>query len=161
MEPIAIGDDAARVASLKTRSIDGAVVNLTVALKYAQSNEGRILLRFRDLMKDFHVHVIFATDKAIATKPASLRKFLAAWFETVAFMKSNRDQTVSIAKDVMGTDAKLAASIYDEMMPMFNDDGHFKPKALAVLSRSFVDMKMLPEEPDMHRLINESFLSSR
>ena len=161
MEPIAIGDDAARVASLKTRSIDGAVVNLTVALKYAQSNEGRILLRFRDLMKDFHVHVIFATDKAIATKPATLRNFLAAWFETIAFMRNNKDQTVSIAKDVMGTDVKLAASIYDEMMPMFNDDGHFKPKALAVLSRSFVDMKILPQEPDMHKLIDESFLSKQ
>ncbi len=38
---------------------------------------------------------------------------------------------------------------------MFNDDGHFKPKALAVLSRSFVDMKTLPAEPDMSKLINE------
>jgi hypothetical protein len=44
------------------------------------------------------------------------------------------------------------------MMPMFNDDGHFKPKAPAVLSRSYVDMKTLPEEPDMRKLINESFL---
>ena len=109
-------------------------------------------------MKDFHVHVIFATDKAVALRPEALRNFLAAWFETIAFMQKNKDQTVEIAKDVMGTDAKLAASIYDEMMPMFNNDGHFKPRALAVLSRSFVDMKTLPKEPDMHNLINEAFL---
>jgi len=158
MEPIALGNDAARVASLKTNSVDGAIVNLTVALKFAQSNEGRILLRFGDLMKDFHVHVIFATDKAVALRPEALRNFLAAWFETIAFMQKNKDQTVEIAKDVMGTDAKLAASIYDEMMPMFNNDGHFKPRALAVLSRSFVDMKTLPKEPDMRNLINEAFL---
>ena len=58
----------------------------------------------------------------------------------------------------MGTDEPTAARIYDTMIPMFNDDGRFKPKALAVLSRSYVDMKTLPEEPDMRRLINESFL---
>jgi hypothetical protein len=46
-------------------------------------------------------------------------------------------------------------------MPMFNDDGHFKPKALAVLSHSFVDMKTLPTEPDMTKLIDESFLPKK
>jgi ABC-type nitrate/sulfonate/bicarbonate transport system substrate-binding protein len=158
MEPIALGNDATRVASLKTNAVDGAIVNLTVALKYAQSNEGRVLLRFGDLLKDFHVHVIFATDKAIANRPEALRNFLAAWFETIAFMQKNKGQTVDIAKDVMGTDTKLAAAIYDEMMPMFNNDGHFKPRALAALSRSFIDMKTLPKEPDMQSLINESFL---
>ena len=49
----------------------------------------------------------------------------------------------------MGTDAPTTERIYDELMPMFNDDGRFEPKALAVLSRSFVEMKTLPEEPDM------------
>jgi hypothetical protein len=58
----------------------------------------------------------------------------------------------------MGTDEPTTARIYDAMMPMFNDDGRFKPKALAVLSRSYVDMKTLPAEPDMRKLINESFL---
>ena len=102
--------------------------------------------------------MIFATDKAIAGRPDALRGFLAGWFETIAFMQKNKDKTVEIAKDVMGTDAKLAGGIYDEMMPMFNNDGHFKPNALAVLSHSFVDMKTLPAEPDMRKLINESFL---
>ena len=152
-----IGDDASRVAAVKTKAIDGAVVNLSVALNYVQRGEGRILLRFTDV-KDFHVHVIFATDKAIASKPESLRKFLAGWFETIAFMRKDKAGTVAIAKDVMGTDEPTTASIYDAMMPMFNDDGHFKPKALAVLSRSYVDMKTLPEEPDMRKLIDERFL---
>ena len=51
--------------------------------------------------------------------------------------------------------------VLDAMMPMFNDDGHFKPAALAVLSRSFVDMKTLPSEPDMSKLIDESFLRKK
>jgi hypothetical protein len=43
-------------------------------------------------------------------------------------------------------------------MPMFSDTGRFDPKALVVLRRSFVEMKTLPEEPDMSKLYTEAFL---
>ncbi len=161
MAKVAVGNDASRVAAVKTKSIDAAVVNLTAALLYEKSGEGKILLRFGDLLKDFHVHVIFATDKAIAEKPDLLRRFLAGWFDTIALMRNDKAKTVNIAKVVMGTDEPTAAAIYDNMMPMFNDDGHFKPKALSVLSRSFVDMKTLSAEPDMRKLINETFLPKK
>ncbi|MFL6835534.1 MAG: ABC transporter substrate-binding protein [Xanthobacteraceae bacterium] len=158
MELTPVGDDASRVAAVKTKSIDGAVVNLAVAFNFVERGDGRVLLLFGDLLKDFHVHVIFATDKAIATRPEALRKFLAGWFETIAFMHKEKAKTIEIARQVMDTDEPTTARIYDAMMPMFNDDGRFKPKALAVLSRSYVDMKTLPAEPDMRKLINESFL---
>lgn len=158
MELTPVGDDASRVAAVKTKSIDGAVVNLAVAFNFVQRGDGRVLLLFGDLLKDFHVHVIFATDKAIATRPEALRKFLAGWLETIAFMRKEKAKTIEIARHVMGTDEPTTARIYDAMMPMFNDDGRFKPKALAVLSRSYVDMKTLPAEPDMRKLINESLL---
>jgi ABC-type nitrate/sulfonate/bicarbonate transport system substrate-binding protein len=157
----AVGTDASRVAALRTKAIDGAVVNLAIAFNYEKQGDGKVLLLFGDLLKDFHVHVIFATDKAIAAKPAALRSFLAGWFETIVFMRSDKAKTLAIAKDVMHTDAPTTERIYDAMMPMFNSDGHFKPKALAVLSRSFVDMKTLPAEPDMRELIDESFLPKK
>ena len=87
-----VGDDASRVAAVKTKSIDGAVVNLAVAFNYAQRGDGRVLLLFGDLLKDFHVHVIFATDKAIAGKPEALRRFLAGWFETIALHAQGQGQ---------------------------------------------------------------------
>jgi hypothetical protein len=43
-------------------------------------------------------------------------------------------------------------------MPMFTNDGHFDPAALKVLSRSFVEMKTLPDAPDMSKLYTEAFL---
>jgi ABC-type nitrate/sulfonate/bicarbonate transport system substrate-binding protein len=155
---VPIGDDATRIAALRTKSIDAAIVNLAVALNFVQRGEGRVLLRFNDLLKDFHVHVIFATDKAIAAKPEMLRSFLQGWFETIAFMRANKPETVRIAKDIMGTDETTAGMIYDELMPMFSSTGKFEPKALAVLSRSFVEMKTLPSEPDMKTLYTEAFL---
>jgi ABC-type nitrate/sulfonate/bicarbonate transport system substrate-binding protein len=158
MAQVPIGDDANRIAALKTRWIDGAIVNLAQALNFVQRGEGKVLLRFGDLVKDFHIHVIFATDKAIAAKPQALRSFLKGWLQTIAFMRKNRSETIDIAKDVMGTDAETTGGIYDELMPMFSDTGRFDPKALAVLRKSFVEMKTLPQEPDMSTLYTEAFL---
>jgi ABC-type nitrate/sulfonate/bicarbonate transport system substrate-binding protein len=158
MAQVPIGDDANRIAALKTRSIDGAIVNLAQALNLVQRGEGKVLLRFGDLVKDFHIHVIFATDKAIAAKPQLLRGFLKGWLQTIAFMRKNRSETIDIATDVMGTDAGTTGGIYDELMPMFSDTGRFDPKALAVLRKSFVEMKTLPHEPDMSTLYTEAFL---
>jgi NitT/TauT family transport system substrate-binding protein len=158
---VPIGDDANRIAALKTKAIDAAIVNLAVALNYVQRGEGRVLLRFGDLVSDFHIHVIFATDKAIASRPQALRGFLEAWFETIAFMRANKPETVAIAKEVMGTDEPTTSAIYDELMPMFSDTGSFQAKALAVLAKSFVEMKTLPTEPDMNKLYTEAFLPQR
>jgi len=158
---VPIGDDANRIAALKTRSVDAAIVNLAVALNFVQRGEGRVLLRFGDLVKDFHIHVIFATDKVIAEKPGAVRQFLAGWFETIAFMRHNRAETTAIAKEIMANDDATTSGIYDELMPMFSDHGRFNPKALATLSRSFVDMKTLPEAPDMSNLYIEAFLPNQ
>jgi NitT/TauT family transport system substrate-binding protein len=155
---VPIGENAARVAAVRAGALDGCIVDLASAINYQQRGDGRILLRFGDLVKDFIIHVIFATDKVIAQKPEALRGFLAGWFETIKLMRGDKAKSVEIAAQVMGTDAPTAASIYDELMPMFSDTGRFDPKALAVLRRSFVEMKTLPEEPDMGKLYTEGFL---
>ncbi len=158
IEQVPIGEDAARVAALKSGALDAAIVNLAVALNYQEHGGGKIILRFGDLVKDFHIHVIFATDKAVAEKPETLRDFLKGWFETIAYMRAHKAETVNIAAAVMSTDGAMTAAIYDELMPMFSDDGKFNGKALDTLRRSFVEMKTLPAEPDMGKLVDERFL---
>jgi len=158
---VGLGNDANRIAALKTKSIDAAIVNITVATRYVKTGEGKVLLTFGDLVKDFHIHVIFATNKAIAQKPQAVRGFLAGWFETIKFMRANKAKTVEIAKQVMHTDDAATSAIYDAVIPMFNEDGHFKPKALAALARSYVALKTLPKEPDMKTLYDEAFLPKR
>jgi NitT/TauT family transport system substrate-binding protein len=157
-EEVPIGDNAARLAALKAGSIDGCVVDIGSALNFAQHGDGRILMRFGDVAKDFIMHVIFATDTAIAERPDDLRAFVNGWFESIAYMRAHKDKTVEIAQSIMHTDAQTTAAIYDELMPMFTDNGRFDPKALAVLQRSFVEMKILPDEPDMSKLYTEAFL---
>ena len=146
-----------QIAALKRGDIDGTIMDIGNAFDLEKKGEARILVRFTDI-KDFHIHVIFATDKAIARKPEIVRNFLKGWFETIAFMRSHKADTVKIAKDVMEKDEDISGRVYDELMPMFSDTGRFDKAALATLSKSYVELKLLPSEPDMSKLYTEAFL---
>ena len=146
-----------QIAALKRGDIDGTIMDIGNAFDLEKKGEARILVRFTDI-KDFHIHVIFATDKAIASKPEIVRNFLKGWFETIAFMRSHKADTVKVAKDVMEKDEDISGRVYDELMPMFSDTGRFDKAALATLSKSYVELKLLPSEPYMSKLYTEAFL---
>jgi ABC-type nitrate/sulfonate/bicarbonate transport system substrate-binding protein len=146
-----------QIAALKRGDIDGTIMDIGNAFDLEKRGEARILVRFTDI-KDFHIHVIFATDKAIAGKPEIVRNFLKGWFETITFMRSHKAETVTVAKDVMEKDEDISGRVYDELMPMFSDTGRFDKAALATLSKSYVELKLLPSEPDMSKLYTEAFL---
>ena len=102
-----------------------APFRLQTALDLEKLGKARILMRFGQIVQDFHIHVIFATDKLIASRPDAVRGFLEGWFETIAFMRGHKAETVDIAKEVMNKDAEITSRTYDELMPMFSDDGRF------------------------------------
>ena len=155
-----MGAMAPQLAALKRGDIDGIVMDMSNAFALEKIGEGRILVRFNDLT-DFIVHVIYASDKLIASRPEAIRGFLRGWFTTIAFMRKNKAETVAIAKDVIDKDEAVVSRTYDEVMPMYSDDGRFKASALAVLARSFVELGTLPAEPDMSKLYTEAFLSAK
>ena len=146
-----------QLAALKRGDIDGAIMDIGNAFDLEKRGEGRVLVRFNDI-KDFHIHIIFATNKLIAGKPDAIRAFLAGWFDTIAFMRKNKAETVKIAMEVTNKDAEVTGRAYDEVMPMFSDTGKFDPQALETLKKSYVELKLLPTEPDMSQLYTEAFL---
>ncbi len=153
-----LGTPTAQIAALRTGQVDGVVTETSSILRLEEEGVGRILVRFRDRIKDFHVHAAFASRKIIDGNPQAVRAFLAGWFESVRWMKDHKAQTVEIAARVADVPKTVAAKNYDEIMPVFSLDGRFKPKALDVLAGSFVEMGLLPTKPDMSKLYTEQFL---
>jgi NitT/TauT family transport system substrate-binding protein len=149
-----------QIAALKRGDIHGAIMDIGNAFDLEKRGEGRVLVRFTDI-KDFHIHVIFAADKLIAGKPEAIRKFLAGWFDTIAFMRKNKAETVKIAAEVTGKDEEINGRVYDELMSMFSDTGKFDATALETLKKSYVELKLLPSEPDMSQLYTEAFLPKK
>jgi NitT/TauT family transport system substrate-binding protein len=153
-----LGASAAQAAALKTNQIDGMVTESSTVFKLEEDGVGRILVRFGDRIKDFHVHVIYASRKLIEGNPDALRAFLAGWFDSVQYMRDHRNETIDIAARAADMSRSIAIRNYQELMPIFSPTGRFNPKALDMLSRSFIDLGLLPTAPDMSKLYTEAYL---
>ena len=110
-------------------------------------------------MPDFHENIFYVRKADVQGKADQLRRFLSAWFETVAYMGAHKAETVKIAQRVLNVLDQIVSRAYDAYMPGFSRDGRFNPAALTVLAQSFVDIGMLPSEPDMSKLYTEGLLS--
>jgi NitT/TauT family transport system substrate-binding protein len=155
---VALGSDAAQIAAMKTGQIDGLVLDVATALRLESAGEGRIVLHFGDIIKDFIQNAAYARRDLLASEPERVRRFLAAWYETIAYMETHKAESIKVAMPIVDLPEALAARGYDEWMQAYSRDGKFDPAALALLSKSFVEMGLLPTEPDMKSLYTEEFL---
>jgi NitT/TauT family transport system substrate-binding protein len=135
------------LALLKTGQADAMVTDGTFALKAQERGDGTVILNFGTIVQTFHTHMIFATDALLASNPDAVRAFIVGWFQTIHAMQSDRAQTIKDLSDILGLDEKVATQSYDDFMPMFKTNGHFAAPALAILARSLVEMKLLPDQP--------------
>ncbi len=158
MEIVYLGDIAGQIASLRTGQIDGMTNDIATALRMDQEGIGTIAVRYGQIVPDFIIHVMYATKKVMTDHPDQLRGFIAGWFETIAFMKQNKEETVRIVAPIIHQTPEIVSRAYDVVMPTFSDTGKFEPKAVAVLRRSFIEMNLLSSEPDMSQLYTDKFL---
>src|SRR5215813_8875705 len=139
-----LGATTAQTAALKTKQIDGMIVEVNAGYRLEEVKTGRVLVQFGDLVKTFHIYVLYAHSEFTAKNPAAVRAFLAGWFETIDWMQKNRERAIDIVRRKTDVSLALATRDYDELSGMFNTTGRFNPEALKVLSRSFVEMGALP-----------------
>jgi NitT/TauT family transport system substrate-binding protein len=158
LKPLAVGNFQANFAQLSSMNIDASVANLEGAYGLEAAGRAKVILRFGDVITEFLTHVIFASDAMIRDDPDGVRRFLKAWFETIAFMRANKDEAIRLSRLSTGLAPEIAEIVYREQMPMFLLDGHFGRNALAVVTRSFIDSGTLKEIPDGKTLFTEAFL---
>ena len=161
IQAVALGSDAAQIAAMKTDQIDGLVLDVATALRLENAGEGRIVLYFGDIIKNFIQNAAYARRDLIASNPDRIRRFLAGWYETIAYMRTHKEESIRIAMPIVDLPGDLAARGYDQWMEAYSRDGSFDPAALELLAKSFVEMGLLPTEPDMSRLYTEAFLPGR
>jgi NitT/TauT family transport system substrate-binding protein len=158
---IVVATGTASWALLKTREIDGVSTDVGTILLAEKNGYGRLLLRYAERVPHFHMNVLFATKALIDRNPDTVRAFVGAWFDTIAYARTHRQETIRIARDVIGLDEDILGRLYDTQMALYSDTGAFDPAALAVLSRSYVELKLVEAEPDMTKLYTEAFLPRR
>jgi len=155
---VTVGGLDATKAALKTGQIDAVVVALELGYALEAVKQWRVLAALAPFAPDFHTHVIYARDELIVSKPELVERFLRGWFETIAFMRSNKERTVEITSRVLHLDKAVIDRVYDEQIRIFTADGRFDPKALVVLRQSLVEMGILQQVPDNSVMLTTRFV---
>jgi ABC-type nitrate/sulfonate/bicarbonate transport system substrate-binding protein len=159
---VTVGADATIQAGLiATGQIDAVVSASALGYQLEETKKGRLLFPTSDIVSDFLIHAIFASQTLVRDNPDAVRRFLAGWFETIAFMRRDKVDTVRVARTLTGFSQAVEDREYDLVMPMFSTDGRFPPSAMAVVQSSFVELQLLDKEPDLKKYYTEEFLPGR
>ena len=150
-----------QVAALVTGQIDAVVSSSALGLSLAEQKRGRLLFTASDIIHDFMIHTIYASNEIAQRNADAVRRFLRGWFETIAFMRANRGETVRASRERTRFSTAVEEKQYDLVMPMFSADGHFDPAALATIERSLVDLHLTDKEADLAKFCTERFLAAR
>ncbi|OGA43633.1 MAG: hypothetical protein A3G25_03390 [Betaproteobacteria bacterium RIFCSPLOWO2_12_FULL_63_13] len=158
IQTVPLGRLPGNIAAMKRGQVDGFVMSASVGYRLEKTGDAYVLLSFGDFIKDFHTHVVFATNKMIAERPDQIRAFLKAWIEVIEFMRKNKDGTLRISSKITKLPPDLASREYDAIMPMMTTDLKFDAPAVKTLLKSFVELGILPTEPDPKVLYTEEFI---
>jgi NitT/TauT family transport system substrate-binding protein len=155
---VPLGDTKAALAAMQTGEVDGTVTGGEFGFDLQDHKEGHVLLTFGSVVPAFLTQVIYARNDFIAQHPEHVQKFLAGWYRSVAYMKAHRAQTVALAAKDEEMGQHAVGEAYDNVMSAMSNDGAFKPEAVDRLGRSFVELGILPQVPDMNKLITRQFV---
>jgi ABC-type nitrate/sulfonate/bicarbonate transport system substrate-binding protein len=159
---VGIGSGSATVvAAMKTHLVDASISTTMTGVVLERAHIARRLANVSDYARPFVAHIMSATDALVKDNPDALRRFVAGWFDAVAFMRANRTETIRIAQTVTGLSAADEAIEYDQLMREVVPEGHFDPDTVDRIGTSFVELGILDRAPDMAPLYTERFLPGR
>jgi ABC-type nitrate/sulfonate/bicarbonate transport system substrate-binding protein len=159
--PVPLGPPAAQLAAMTRGQISGRVTTVEQGYTDEADGVGHIELNYGDLLNAFITHVFFARNDVIAHNPEVLRRFLRGWLQTLQYMKEHEAESVQFASKTLNLRPEIVTKSFPYVMATLSTDLTFDPGALAVLSRSFVELGILPKQPDMAQLYTNQFIPAR
>jgi NitT/TauT family transport system substrate-binding protein len=159
--PVPLGGFQHSLAALQTKQVDAMVSATETTLLLERQKKIKQMYNFAELVPKFITHVIFARKDVVKDKPDVVRRFVAAWFETVDYMRANKKESVEIAAKVLQTPADIVDRIHDMEIGEYSKTGTFDPESVAILKQSFIEMTLLDRKPADDELFTEAFLPRR
>ncbi len=155
---VALGGLESNLSALKTNQVDGLVIATEVAYLLESKKQLQPIYNFADLVPDFITHVVYARKALVKSNPDLVRRFVAAWSETLQYIKGHKEKTVEITSKVLKQPTDNMSRVYDEEVKGFIPDCKFNPKSVALLKQTFVEMNLLKTKPSDDQLFTTAFL---
>jgi len=156
---VSIGNGASNIISaFRAHLVDADVGVTSLFLAMEENKTGRLLFPVSQYEGNLASGTVYASNHIIQTNPDAVRAFVAAWIETVNYMRAHKAETVKIESGITGFSESVMAKDYDLTIGMFSKACEFDAESLATLKRSFIELKLLPTAPDMSKLYTNAFL---
>ena len=118
-----IGGLSEQAAALKRHQTAGFNWTAEAGYQLEERGEGKILLSYGSVLKDFESAMIEVTDQASKKDPDAIKAFLQGQSEAVKYLQANKDQAVQIGASKIGVSPTVAAKTYDLVAKEFSSDG--------------------------------------
>jgi NitT/TauT family transport system substrate-binding protein len=159
VKTVAIGGGPAPIrAGLRAHLVDAVISGTSLFLSFEETKEGRLVAPVSTFEGNVGSGALFASKALMASKPDAIRAFIAGWLETVDYMRAHKAETVKIESALNHFSDNVMSREYDFTIGMHTKDCRFDPESLSTLKRSFVEMKLVPSEPDMSKLYTQAYL---
>jgi ABC-type nitrate/sulfonate/bicarbonate transport system substrate-binding protein len=146
------------IAGLLAKDVDAIVGTTAGSLALERDGKASILVKAGAEIHDFSADVVYASEPMMQKRPAVLRRFLVAWFDTLRFMKANKVETIRITQPWTKLPDDIASEIYDAETPSFFTDGHIDKKKLAAVQQALVDVGVIDKPAPEADFVDERFL---
>jgi len=152
------GSPAASTGAFRAHLIDAYVGGTATFLRMAEGQAGRILAPVSSYMGPAGAGVLYASRRILDSSPDAVRAFLAGWLETIAFIRTNKAETIKLEMAITNYSENVMSQNYDIVVGMYTKDCRFDAQSLATLRQSFIDLELLDAAPDMSKLYTEAYL---
>jgi NitT/TauT family transport system substrate-binding protein len=118
---------AALAPALRSGQVDAIVFSAMITMREVDSGQARSLLDLTKQMPQTLANVYTASQDMIDKRPQELRATLGAIYEALAYMRANRDWTLTYLKEFAKSDNdKLNEALYSHVIKELSPDGHIE-----------------------------------
>ena len=158
---VPLGGFTGQVAGLRTRAIDGFVWSADGGWDIEEKGLGKILFSFGEILPGIAFEAIEAHNKLIRENPKALKAFLEGWYESVKYMKANKDYTIKKIAAILGVSPEVARRTYELDIGNLSEDGVIPRASLDYIIKSHVTDGLFPSPPDIKAVYNDEFVPVR
>ena len=157
--PVQVGGlVAAQTAALVTNQVAALIGDTSLGLQLQAEGRGHILVTADSYVPNFLTITMLAHNDLIANHPDTLRRFVAAWLETITYLLDHKAEAVQAAAVATELPAPIISASYDIQRPQWSRDGRISPAQLDQLSTALVDIGLLDSKPNLTPYVTDRFL---
>lgn len=153
-----IGGLQEQVAALQQGTTDGFVWTAEACYELEEREEGRVLFSFGDIVENNVFEVLVAQATTIDERPDAISAYLEGWYESVQWMKDNRDETIQWMIDNRELSERVATQTYDLDIDNLSTDGVIPEVNLEGLAASLVTVGAADEAPEIDLFWDDRFV---